>query len=155
MRSISDKTIQMLKAVCRRAVDISGGPENFQHCTRVGQAQLSRYTLPSPDFAKYLMPIDVALEADLEAGMPIIVSELARLQGYRLVRDDVAHDVEALAYRDIGELNRGFGALLNAAFEALEDGNVDPREKRVLQRLLDEFMKVMTVFADRVEGRSE
>ncbi|WP_176085741.1 hypothetical protein [Martelella sp. HB161492] len=145
----------MLKAVCRRAVDIVGGPENFQHCTRVGQAQLSRYTLPSPDFAKYFMPIDVALEADLEAGMPIITAELARLQGYRLVRDDVAYDGEPLGYRDIGELNRGVGALLNAAFEAMEDGSVDPQEKRRLRRLLDKVRRLLAMFADRVEGSCE
>jgi hypothetical protein len=81
VRVISDKQALALKAATRRAVDMAGGSDSFQHVTRVGQGQLSKYGLTGEDHQSSFMPIDIALEADLEAGSPVIIEKLAALMG--------------------------------------------------------------------------
>lgn len=72
-----------LKSAFRHGVRLAGGVEAFSGVTRISPAQISRCGNPGmPDFPA----LDVALEADLEAGQPAIAAALAAAQGYGLCR---------------------------------------------------------------------
>ncbi len=152
MRSISDKQGKALKAATRRALDMAGGPESFQHTTRVRQGQLSKYAAPSDEHADSFMPLDIALEADLEAGAPIIVEQLARMQGYRLVRIEQEPDGQELSHRDLSALHIEFADVVRVAHDALEDGHTDAGERRRIGRELSELKKAIAVIEGKIGG---
>lgn len=138
MRAISDHDLKKLKAATRLSVTRAGGSDAFEHVTRVRQGQLSKYGLASDEHMASFMPIDVAIEADIEGGQPVIVEAMAKLLGYRLVREDAAAAETALSHRDISALNAEAGDVTRAALGALEDGRIDAREKRdLMQHLAD------------------
>ncbi len=139
MRVISDRDLKKLKAATRFSVDGAGGSEEFQKATRVRQGQLSKYGLAGDEHMETFVPIDVAVEADLEAGSPIITEMMAKLQGYRLVRDEAEAPEAGLTHRDISALNAEVGDVTRLAIEALDDGKVDAREKRDLMRELTDL----------------
>ena len=106
MRVISDRQSMQLKAATRRAIDMAGGSDTFEHVTRVRQGQLSKYGLAGEDHAACFAPIDVALEADIEAGSPIITEMMAKLQGYRLVREGLGQSLWIGVGGDIAALTQ-------------------------------------------------
>ncbi|TPW28588.1 hypothetical protein FJU08_17445 [Martelella alba] len=151
MRAIFDENDKKLKAATRRAIKAAGGSDSFAHVTRVSVAQLSKYGLASEDHTETFVPIDIALEADLEAGAPIIASELARLQGFRLVRaadEDAGHK---LAFRDISSIGLTFSNFQKAMHDALaDDGSVDDAERQVIQRHGDKMARALIELLGRV-----
>lgn len=149
MRVISDRDLKKLKAATRFSVDGAGGSEEFQKATRVRQGQLSKYGLAGDEHMETFVPIDVAVEADLEAGSPIITEMMAKLQGYRLVRDEAEAPEAGLTHRDISALNAEVGDVTRLAIEALDDGRVDAREKRDLMRELTDLKAQIAV----IEGK--
>jgi len=153
VRAISDKQALALKAATRRAVDMAGGSESFQYVTRVGQGQLSKYGLTGEDHQSSFMPIDIALEADLEAGSPVIIEKLAALMGYRLVRDDTAQEAKSLALADVARLSARVGAFAETAVDALDDGHVSAGEERDLLRELNKIRTQLTAIETKFGGR--
>lgn len=149
MRVISERDLKKLKAATRFSVDGAGGSEEFQKATRVRQGQLSKYGLAGDEHMETFMPIDVAVEADLEAGSPVITEMMAKLQGYRLVRDEAEAPEAGLTHRDISALNAEVGDVTRLAIEALDDGKVDAREKRDLMRELTDLKAQIAV----IEGK--
>lgn len=152
MRSISDKQGKALKAATRRALDMAGGPESFQHATRVRQGQLSKYAAPSEEHADSFMPLDIALEADLEAGTPIIAEQLARMQGYRLVRIEDEPVGEKLSHRDLSALHLEFSDVVRVAHDALEDGHADEAERRRIGKEIAQLKKALAVIEGKIGG---
>lgn len=150
MRVISDRDLKKLKAATRFSVDGAGGSEEFQKATRVRQGQLSKYGLAGDEHMETFVPIDVAVEADLEAGSPIITEMMAKLQGYRLVRDEAETPEAALTHRDISALNAEVGDVTRLAIEALDDGKVDAREKRDLMRELTDLKAQIAVIESKL-----
>jgi len=149
VRVISERDLKKLKAATRFSVDGAGGSEEFQKATRVRQGQLSKYGLAGDEHMETFMPIDVAVEADLEAGSPVITEMMAKLQGYRLVRDEAEAPEAGLTHRDISALNAEVGDVTRLAIEALDDGKVDAREKRDLMRELTDLKAQIAV----IEGK--
>lgn len=142
MRSISDDHRKKLKAATRRAIKAAGGGDSFAHVTRVSESQLSKYGLATEEHEDAFIPVDVALEADLEAGTPVIASALAAAQGFRLVRDGDARDSRLLGFADISEIGVAFAAFQARMHEALaDDGRVDEGERRKILRDFDKFMR--------------
>ncbi|WWT40037.1 hypothetical protein [Nostoc phage Nsp-JY10] len=150
MRVISDRDLKKLKAATRFSVDGAGGSEEFQKATRVRQGQLSKYGLAGDEHMETFVPIDVAVEADLEAGSPIITEMMAKLQGYRLVRDEAETPEAGLTHRDISALNAEVGDVTRLAIEALDDGKVDAREKRDLMRELTDLKAQIAVIESKL-----
>lgn len=150
MRVISDRDLKKLKAATRFSVDGAGGSEEFQKATRVRQGQLSKYGLAGDEHMETFVPIDVAVEADLEAGSPIITEMMAKLQGYRLVRDEAGTPEAGLTHRDISALNAEVGDVTRLAIEALDDGKVDAREKRDLMRELTDLKAQIAVIESKL-----
>lgn len=154
MRSISDKQGKTLKAAARRSVDMAGGGGAFQYRTRVTEAQLSKYVSPNDDNAKNFMPIDVAIEADMEAGSPIILTAMAELLGCRVVQVDhpAAFAASPLTFKDGLRIANEAADVVRAITEALEDENVDALEKKLITRQADEAIKALQDVLQRVGG---
>lgn len=152
MRVISDRQAMQLKAATRRAIDMAGGSDSFEHVTRVRQGQLSKYGLAGEEHAATFAPIDVALEADIEAGAPLITEMMAKLQGYRLVRDKADQPEEGLTHRDISALNAELGDVSRVALDALDDGKVDARERRDLMRELGDLKAQIALIEGKLGG---
>lgn len=152
MRVISDRQAMQLKAATRRAIDMAGGSDSFEHVTRVRQGQLSKYGLAGEEHAATFAPIDVALEADIEAGTPIITEMMAKLQGYRLVRDTADEPENGLTHRDISALNAELGDVSRLALEALEDGKVDARERKDLLAEIADLKRQISLVEGKLGG---
>ncbi|WP_292055046.1 hypothetical protein [Martelella sp.] len=153
-RLLAQKAVDGLREASRRSVVQGGGPERFQYVTRVTQGQLSKCWTHDPSRKTQLvMAIDVAVEADLEAGAPVIVGEMARLQGYRLVRDDGADSAAGgLGIADIGAFQDAFHALSQSMIQAVADGKVDPREAAEILEKYANFMRVAHTVESKTHG---
>ena len=135
MRSLSGKQSMLLKAATRRSVDMAGGGESFSHRTRVRATQLSKYGSTSEP--ETFMPLDVAVEADLEAGVPIILSAMAELLGYKLVPVS-AEPAGELGPNDALRIANEMGDVIRTITEAMADGHVDAADRRTICREIDE-----------------
>ena len=153
-RLLGHKALSGLREASRRSVVQGGGPERFQYVTRVNQGQLSKYWTHDPMRKQQLvMPIDVAVEADMEAETPVIVGEMARLLGYRLVRDDSAlKDAGEIEIGDIGQFQEAAHALSQTVLGAIADGHVDRREGlAILDRCMD-MLRQTYAMASKAQG---
>lgn len=143
-RLLTQKAVDGLRETSRRAVVQGGGPEKFQHSTRLNQSQLSKCWTRDPDRKNQIvMAIDVAVEADMEAGAPVILGEMARLEGYRLERDDFEDAGKGgLDIADIGTFQAAFHALSQSMMDAAADGHVDAREAADILEHFAKFLRV-------------
>lgn len=156
MRSISDRQALTLKASTRRAVDMAGGGESFQHMTRVNGGQLSKYGSQAEE--KSFIPIDVAVEADFEANSPIIVGAMAEILGYKLVPNDGAAANVALkpvTVRDALRIANEAADVVKAITDALSnDDLIDGVEQRVITREIDEAISAFQDVLGRLKVRA-
>jgi hypothetical protein len=129
MRALSERQISELKGATEASFVTGGGVTSFAQLTRVGVATLSKYASQSADNATNMVGIDIAVEADMRAGQPIILAEMARMLGYRLVRDDAADQQTSLSEHDALMLSIKSGKLAGVVSDALADGRVDAAEK--------------------------
>lgn len=144
MRSISDKDQLALKAATRRAIDMAGGSDALQHMTRVKQAALAKYGSAGEDCADKYMPVDVAVEADMEAGSPIITAKMAKLLGFRLVPIEAeANAVLPVTLKDGLLIASEMADVVKVISAALEDGVVDSAERAAIVREIDEAVKAL------------
>ncbi|AJY44684.1 hypothetical protein [Martelella endophytica] len=151
MRAISDEDGRKLKAATRRAVKAAGGGDALSLTTRVSEGQLSKYGLASEDHQDTYIPLDVALEADREAGSPIIAAALAAAQGFRLVPEDAEDPAQGLDYRDVTTVGVAFSSFQSRMHEALsDDGKVDEGERRAILRDFDRLMRALFQIMGRV-----
>lgn len=156
MRTISDKQGLTLKAATRRAVDMAGGGEAFSRVTRIKAGNISKYGSTNEEHEETFMPIDVAVEADLEAGSPIILSAMAEMAGYRLVPADAAPVVTQaapLGLLDALAIANEAGDVVRAITEAVADGRVDGSDERTITREIDEAMKALKDALDKMRAR--
>ncbi|WP_180901738.1 hypothetical protein [Martelella soudanensis] len=152
-RLLAQKAVDGLREASRRSVVQGGGPERFQYVTRATQGQLSKCWTHDPSRkTQHVMAIDVAVEADMEAGAPVIVGEMARLQGYRLVRDDQPDSAGRLGIADIGVFQDAFHALSQSMIQAVADGKVDPREAAEILEKYASFMRVAHTVESKAHG---
>lgn len=136
-----------LKATTRHALAIAR-PTKFALVTRVDAAQLSKYgSVAHPDS---LMPIDVAVDLCRDIGSPLIVEEMARLLGYRLVPAETAESGE-VGYGDLAEIHRETSDVVQALAAALPDG-IDPGEKRVIRKEISEGITALHRLDRKIAG---
>ena len=149
MRNTTPQERLALKAAVRRAVKLAGGGANAQHATRVAEPALSKYS--SSGEPAHHCPVDIALDLDREAGAPVILSALAELQGFSLVRGRGA-EAAAFSLADVAPIASSFAATLEAVTAALADGRLDAAERRALGQHLADLLKAVTAAQARVGG---
>ncbi|UTV37620.1 hypothetical protein MYG64_04700 [Ensifer adhaerens] len=156
MRTISDKQGLTLKAATRRSVDMAGGGDALQHVTRVRASYLSKCGSAGEDNADKYLPIDVATEADMEAGSPIILTAMADILGYCVLPiiegSDLPIGVAPPTHKDLTHLNRELMDVVRIFGDALDDDHVDGREKKEITREIDEAIKALRALQQRIGG---
>lgn len=138
-RPSSDHDRARLKAATDRGIRRAGGGASLATQTRVEAAVLSKYKAEHE--AGHFMPLDVALDCDLAAGAPVILSTFASLQGYAVA----PLDAKAAGYSPnlVGNLIRETGEVSAVVLEAWADGKLTPRERQAIEKELDEAMAAM------------
>lgn len=121
-----------LKAATRQALQIAR-PSKFALVTRADAPMLSNYGSPSePD---RFIPIDVAVELCRDVGAPIIIEEMARLCGFKLVPldpdeggsitlDDVSRTLKETseAVTSLADFAQGKPGAARAAIREIDEG---------------------------------
>lgn len=143
MRSITPDEMKALKAASRMAVKGAGGGASFRHVTRIGEARLSTCCSSSDELMDDFLPLDVALEADREAGAPIILEALARMQGFKLVKAADEADSGLPTHGDLLKVDRFFSEFLHTFFDALSDRHMSEGEKRLVFGKMEKAIKAM------------
>ncbi|WP_421581111.1 phage regulatory CII family protein [Shinella sp. M31] len=153
MRTISDKQGLTLKAATRRSLDQAGGGDAFQHVTRVKANALSSYASANDEKADKFIPVDVAVECDIEANSPIIASAMAAMLGFKLVPLDGSDDHrQPVSARDALKIAREASEVVRAIDEATQDDVIDASERKDINREIDDLIKALQCVQRRVGG---
>ncbi len=152
MRASTDHQRAALKSATGRAIRAAGGPGALAEDTRVNGSMLSRYEAREADGGEKYMPIDVALDADIAAGSPIIVGAMAAILGYRLERSNAQTEVPPASLSDFVALTKRQARMTETFAEALDDGRIDAAERRQLTGLIDAELAALTALATRIGG---
>ena len=150
LRRIFPPELRELKAAARRSVELAGGGEQFQYVTCVRAAEISKYCSNSEDRQ---MRIDVAIEADREAGAPIIVGLMARLLGYDLVRREIAHGNQPMpSLEAAGAATSECLEVFQEYAKAMKDGKLDMVERTAVRREIAQAIRALTSIDEQVGG---
>lgn len=153
MRTISEEDVRTLKGAADAAFKLGGGVSNFAHLTRVNGATLSKYASLNDENRDFLIPVDVAIEADRWAKSPIIVSAMARALGYRLVPDERALPQPAeLCERDAHTVLSEAMDVARETLSAVEDGHADALERKRIRKELLELVRAAETMLLKVRG---
>lgn len=155
MREISPKQAAVLKGCTARSMKLAGGAAVVQHSTRVNEATLSKCASTSSDNEKVFAAIDVAVEIDMLAQSPVIVSAMAEMLGYRLVASEEAEgEGRPLTIHDALVIANEAADVVKAITEALaDDGTIDAAEDRIITREIDELVRVLKTTLKNVTTR--
>ncbi len=134
IRPTSDHDRQRLKAATERSLKRAGGGSAVAEQTRVETAQLSKYKAQQEDLA--FMPIDVAVDCDMLAGNPIILSAMAATLGYSV--SPLGAAPVRYAPELVGALIREVGEASAAILDAMSDGKQTDAERTKIAKEIDE-----------------
>lgn len=153
MRLISSEFVTMLKGASDACFRLGGGVTSLALLTRVGVSTLSKYASTGEEHAETLIPVDIAVEADMRAGSPVIVSEMARQLGFRLepLERGLAADA-ALTEADVLRIMDKAADIWRMAREAFADGRLDSLERRDLGQQLRRIIRASECVLARLEG---
>lgn len=146
-RPTSDHDRAALKAAVARAVRRAGGPTALATQTRGTIATISRHAAAHDD--DHYMPVDVAADADMAAGAPIILTALAAIEGYTLRRADAAvHFCPGM----VGALIRETADVSASVLEAMADGVMTPRERSAVMVEIDEALAALFTLRNAISA---
>lgn len=128
-----------LRRVLRALVSNSGGGKGLASVTRVNEAAISRYLA---DHQAEEMPVDVALDAMILSGSPILVAWLAAQIGYEIVEAG-SRSGAGIHHGHAMELVRKAGDAAGSIVDALADGKITPSEDREMVNNLNAMMKAI------------
>lgn len=158
MRAANDHQRAALKAATRHALRQCGGGSLAQDATRVNAAALSKYG--SGDWPENHVPLDVALDLDLDAGEPVILSALAREEGFALQRIETSDTPPDYGFSPLGALaglTREHADLIAALVAAAADGVLTETEIRAIEaeayELQSQLSRLLTVLGCARGGR--
>lgn len=141
-----------IKVRTGQLVRLAGGVEFFAPVTGVNKAQLSKYgSLAETDC---FIRADVIIELDRQLGAPMMVETLARMLGYGLVPLDETRR-EPVSPADVTAAQRETSEAVSATMQALEDGRIDPSEKREVRREIAEGIASLHRLDRKVAGGGE
>ncbi|ATN32881.1 hypothetical protein ACO34A_03580 [Rhizobium sp. ACO-34A] len=136
MRPSTEHDRARLKASTRAAIIAAGKAKQLSACSRVSEAQISRYVGDYPDF----IPVDVMLDCEMLAGQPVITAALADMQGYRLV-PIAGEDGVGLTFDHVLDAVHTVGELLRAYRDGHADGHLNEAERREITNCFIESLK--------------
>lgn len=122
-----------VKTAWKLLVQRLGGVDATAACTRAQRSRVSEYgTIGTDRWA----PVDVILDAETIAGVPMVTAALARAQGYDLVPVVPHGDGELPVH--LARIGATAGDMFRAAAEALADGVLTEAERiEVAARMAD------------------
>ena len=140
-RPTSDHDRAALKGACDRAVKRAGGVTALANLTRVKVAALSKYGNGcEPD---HFMPLDVAADADMVAGAPVILSALAAIEGFAVVSLPSPVPPGGPTTGMVGNLIKESGEVSAAVLAAMADGTITPNERAAIATEIDEALTAL------------
>lgn len=157
LRPTTPKELLRLKAASRRAVELAGDVTAVERITRVRKAALSKYTAVHE--TAYFMPVDVALDIDRDTGEPVILREMAALEGYDLAprrgaRNATGGNAMLARAHLVGRLTREVADVVAEVLAADADGVITPRERSALLKEIDEAQGALNAMRRSVETDS-
>lgn len=142
----------MLKGATDACFRLGGGVTSFAFLTRVGVSTLSKYASNGEEHGESLIPVDVAVEADMRAGSPVIVSEMARQLGFRLEPLEAQIIVaDMLSEKDVLAIMDHATGVWRLAREAYADGRLDALERREIAQQLRRIIRACECVLRRLE----
>ncbi|WP_027682707.1 phage regulatory CII family protein [Rhizobium leguminosarum] len=149
MRTISEVEARSIKAATDAAYMLGGGVTAFPDLTRVNVSTLSKYASFNDEYRESLIPCDIAIEADRRAQSPVIVTAMARLLGYRLVRDgDDAMPSRPASLTDVMRTYSETADVIREANKALADGEIDAADSKAVLPEIDEAIRALQQLRD-------
>jgi len=148
MRTISEMETRSIKAATDAAYMLGGGVTAFPDLTRVNVSTLSKYASFNDEYRESLIPCDIAIEADRRAQSPVILTAMARLLGYRLVRDDEAEARRPATLTDVMKTYSESADVIREANKALADGKVDDADRKAVLPEIDEAIRALQQLRD-------
>ena len=137
-----------LRRILRALVSNAGSAKVLATATRVNDAAISRYLA---DHQAEEMPVDVALDAMVLSGSPILVAWLAAQIGYEIVEAG-GRTGAGINHAHAMDLVRKAGDAAGSIVDALADGKITPSEDREMVNFLNAGMKA---FQDALRALGE
>lgn len=129
MRPSNEHQRGALKNAFKHLLRLAGNGE-FAAMTRVNAPALSKYgSISEPDNHA---PIDVILDAELQAGSPVIATFLANCQGYELVKRKQTGPHGPIDFQDVHVVLSGAVRVSDEIRKALDDGRIDAGERHAI-----------------------
>lgn len=154
VRLISEQQILALKGVTDACYRLGGGVTSFAMLTRVAVSSLVKYATlgerrpdGSYEHGQSMIPIDIAVEADMRAGSPIILSQAAQMLGFDLVPSAGREGVKPLTELDAHHVLSQTMDVSKAIIDAGADGKYDALEKRTIHREALEAIRALELVA--------
>ena len=157
VRLISMENVLNLKGAADASFRLGGGVTSFALLTRVVVSTLGMYASRGErredgehEHDKTMIPVDIAVEADMRAGSPIITGEMARQLGFRLEPLVGEGAVRRLTEADAHHVLAATMDVSRAILEAKSDGRVDFREWEIIEQEAREAIRALeTVLRSR------
>ena len=99
-----------------------------------------------------MLPADQILALEAVAGEPLVTAAMARAAGFRLIRDGMRAEPDALIPGRLGAVAADVGALMQTISAASADGALDDRERAEAQTMLDELRASVYALAAAMQG---
>lgn len=131
------QTLAAIKTATANAIGKVGGVHAAETICRVGNSQLSDYQNPH---RPSIVPVDVALDLDRRAHEPVILREIARIEGYALMPVHVGTGTVA---ESMERVSLNSSAALQTTLRILADGIVTEDEARELSADLHSLLTVV------------
>jgi len=131
MTIISTAWQHRLKSAQRDLISRCGGIERAAEITNFGKSNVGRWNSPTdPD----LMPLNAVLALEADAGVALVTSVLAGLNGRRVMEPDSEGAGPGAVFARHAEAVRAAGDLMSAGAQAFADGILTPAEMSTLDR---------------------
>ena len=131
MSAISTAWQHRIKSAQRDLIARCGGIERSAEITSFGKSNVGRWNSPTdPD----LMPLNAVLALEADAGVALVTSVMAGLNGRRLLEPDSEGAGPGVVFSRHAEAVRAAGDLMAAGAQAFADGVLTPAEMSILDK---------------------
>jgi len=131
MSAISTAWQHRIKSAQRDLIARCGGIERAGEITSFGKSNVGRWNSPTdPD----LMPLNAVLALEADAGVALVTSVMAGLNGRRVVEADCEGAGPSAVFAKHAEAVRAAGDLMSAGAQAFADGVLTPAEMALIDR---------------------
>jgi len=94
-----------------------------------------------------MLPADQVVALERVAGEPMVTAAMARAAGFRLIRDGVRAEPDALIPGRLGAVAQDAGALMQTVAAAIADGELTLRERAEAESVCDELARSVAALA--------